>query len=163
MIWISISPVWMGGGGVGWGYSEKFLTGGVRLRFSIGYPWWKNIPLAKEHFLILSPFLHYFKEFELQYSFGKRTLAKIDDSLIHKLEFLGIFVKNIPLAKDFRRKIYPRLRNFCQKNTPLAKESGPKKATLGGGTLKRDKKVPMSTVHWYYYFNIFWPNISRDY
>ena len=43
---------------------------------------------------------------------------------------IGVFVKNVPLAKDFGRKIYPWLNNIY-KNTPLAKESGPKTWSLG--------------------------------
>ena len=46
--------------------------------------------------------------------------------------FLG-FVKNVRLAKDFRRKTYPWLRNFC-KITPLAKKSRLKKWPLVSST-----------------------------
>ena len=77
----------------------------------------ENIPLAKEDFLIMSPFLHDFKEFQLKYSLFKRNFPKTDANLAPKCQFLRVFVKNIPLAKDFGRKVYPWLRNFCQKYT----------------------------------------------
>ena len=77
----------------------------------------KNIPLAKENFLIMSPFLHNVKEFRPKYSLFKRNFPKTDANLTPKCQFLGFFVKNIPLAKDFGRKICPWLRNFCQKYT----------------------------------------------
>ena len=78
----------------------------------------ENIPLAKEHFLIMSPFLHGFKEFQPQNSLFKRNFPNTNANLAPKCHFLGFFVKNIPLAKDFGRKIYPWLRNFCQKLHP---------------------------------------------
>ena len=77
----------------------------------------ENIPLGKEHFLIMSPFLHDIKKFQPHNSLFKRNFPKTDAILAPKCHFLGGFVKNIPLAKDFRRKIYPWLRNFCQKYT----------------------------------------------
>ena len=77
----------------------------------------ENIPLAKENFLIMIPILHDFKEFQPKYSLFKRIFPKTDVNLAPKCQFLGVFVKNIPLAKDFGRKIYPGLRNFCQKYT----------------------------------------------
>ena len=40
------------------------------------------------------------------------------------------WLKNIPLAEDFRRYI-PLAKKFLPKNTPLAKESGLKKLALG--------------------------------
>ena len=78
----------------------------------------ENIPLAKDQFLILSPFLRDFKEFRPKYMYSpsKRNLAKTDENLVPKRRFLGFFIENIPLAKGFRRK-YPCLRNFCQKYT----------------------------------------------
>ena len=80
----------------------------------------ENIPLAKENFLIMSTFLHDFKEFQPKHSLFKQNFPKTDDNLAPKCQFLGIFVKNIPLAKE-----------FFAKNTPLAKESGLKKWPLG--------------------------------
>ena len=67
----------------------------------------ENIPLAKNKFLIMSPFLHVLKEFQPKYSLLKRNFLKTDANLAQNSQFLGFFVKNIPLARDFGRKIYP--------------------------------------------------------
>ena len=72
---ITISSIFnwkRGGGGVLW----NFFDGGVRLRFSNRIPLAKdilveNIPLAKDNFLIMSPFLNDFKEFQPKYSLFK--------------------------------------------------------------------------------------------
>ena len=78
----------------------------------------KNIPLAKEDFLIMSPFLHDYKEFQPNYSLFKRNFPKTDFDLAPNCQFLGVFVKNIPLAKKFLPKIHPWLRNLGSKNDP---------------------------------------------
>ena len=89
----------------------------MRLRFSIGYPLAKEIlveyiPLAKEHFLVMSPFLQDFREFQPKYSPFKINFPKIDGNLA-------------PIFKGFRKKIYPWLRT-SEENIPLAKEFLPK-------------------------------------
>ena len=86
----------------------------------------ENIPLVKEHFLLMSPFLQDFKEFQPKYSPFKRNFPKVDANLAPKWRFLGGFVKNIPLAKDLGRKIYPWLRNFCKKIHPWLRDLGSK-------------------------------------
>ena len=83
----------------------------------------ENIPLAKEHFLTMSSFLHDFKKFQPQNSLFKRNFPKTDANLAPKCHFLGDFVKNIPLAKECLPKINPWLRNL-----------GSKKVTIGSGT-----------------------------
>ena len=93
----------------------------------------ENILLAKENFLIMSPFLRDFKEFQPKYSLLKRNFPKTNANLAPICPFLGVFVKNISLAKDFRRKIYPWLRIFCQKYT-LGLGIWSQKVTLGSGT-----------------------------
>ena len=75
----------------------------------------ENIPFAKENFLIMSPFMHDFKVFQPKYSLFKMNLPKTDANSALECQFLGVFIKNIPLAKDFGWKIYPWLRNFFQK------------------------------------------------
>ena len=103
------------------GYSKNFLKGvcgsGFRTDTLAKEILVENIPLAKESFLIMSPFVHDFKELQPKYSLFKRNFRKTDANLAQKCQFLGIFIKDIPLAKDFGRKIYPWLRNFCQKYT----------------------------------------------
>ena len=58
-----------------------------------------------------------FIEFQPKYSLFKRNFPKTDAILVPKCQFLGFFLNNISLAKDFGRKTYPWLRNFCQKYT----------------------------------------------
>ena len=55
----------------------------------------ENIPLAKEHFLVMSPFLQNFREFQPKYSPFKRNFPKIDANLAPKCQFLRVFVKYI--------------------------------------------------------------------
>ena len=107
------------------GYSEKFLTGCVAPVFgripSAKEILFENIPLAKENFLIMSPILHDFKEFQPKYSLFKINFPEADANLAPPphppCQFFGVLVKSIPLAKNFGRKIYPWPRNFCQKYT----------------------------------------------
>ena len=99
---------WGGGGGV---LRKKKLTGCAAPVFD-QIPLAKellveNIPLAKVSFLIMSPFLQDFKEFQPKYSHFKSNFPKIDANLAPECKFLGVLVKNIPLAKDLERKIYP--------------------------------------------------------
>ena len=56
----------------------------------------ENIPLAKERSLIMSPFLHDFKEFQPKYSHFKRNFPKTDANLAPNCQFLGSFVKIYP-------------------------------------------------------------------
>ena len=98
----------LGGGGV---LRKKKLTGCAAPVFD-QIPLAKellveNIPLAKVSFLIMSPFLQDFKEFQPKYSHFKSNFPKIDANLAPECKFLGVLVKNIPLAKDLERKIYP--------------------------------------------------------
>ena len=76
------------GEGVLW----KFFDRSVRLRFIYRIPsakeiLVKNIPLAKENFLIMSPFLHDFKEFQPKYTLFKRNFLKTDANLAQKCQF----------------------------------------------------------------------------
>ena len=106
---------------LGGGVIRKEFDRGVRLRFSIGYPWLRKFWLKTypfQHFLIMSPFLHDFKEFQPQSSLLKRNFSKTNANLATKCHVLGVFVKNTPLAKDFARKIYPWLRNQGSKSDP---------------------------------------------
>ena len=93
----------------------------------------RNISLFKSHFLIMSPFLRDFKKFYPKiFTWSEKFFLKTNDNLTPKHQFPGFSLKkkNIPLPKDFRRKIYPWLRNFAT-NTPLAEESGLKKWPFG--------------------------------
>ena len=67
----------------------------------------ENIPLAKEHFLVMTPFLHDFKEFQSKKSLCKWNFTKTDVNLAQKCHFVGGFVK----------KIYPWLRTSKEKYT----------------------------------------------
>ena len=80
----------------------------------------ENIPLAKETFLIMSPFWRDFKEFQHKCSLFQRNFLKTDANLAPKCQFLGVFVKYIPLAKDFGRKIYLHERIGAGRNALLA-------------------------------------------
>ena len=85
----------------------------------------KNIHLAKEAFLIMIPFLHDFKEFQPKYSPFKINFPKTDANLAPNYPFLGVFVKNIPLAKDFG---IPLAKDFLPKihHLPLLRNLGSK-------------------------------------
>ena len=90
------------------GGTPKFFYGGVRLRFSIGYPWlrkfWsKTYPWLRTICWFWAHSYVILKNFSSNISFGKINLAKIDDNLVPKRQFLVIFWKNIPLAKEFLR------------------------------------------------------------
>ena len=103
----------------GAGVLRKNLTGVLGSGYLDRYPLAKEIlvetiPLAKEAFLIMSPFLHDFKEFQPKYSLYKRNFPQTDANLAPKYQFLRVFIKNIPLAKDFGRKIYPRIRALAR-------------------------------------------------
>ena len=102
-----------GGGGV----LKKNFDGGVRLRFSIGYPWLRK--------------------------FWSKTypwLKRISWSWAHFYMILRNFSPNIPFLREifrkqtpfmgFHEKIYLWLRT-SEENIPLAKESGLKKWPLG--------------------------------
>ena len=71
----------------------------------------ENIPLAKENFLIMSPFLHDFKEFQPKYSLFKRNFPKTD-------AFYGFSGKKYPWLPGLRKKTYPWLRNLGSKSDP---------------------------------------------
>ena len=73
----------------------------------------KNIPLAKDHFLIKSPIL---------YSLGKTDFPKTYGNLAPKRQFWGVLVKkNIPLAKDSGLKSDHWERHIPSKvSTPIA-------------------------------------------
>ena len=106
---------------------KKFWQGYVALVF-IQMPFVQenlveNIPLAKEHNLIMNPFLHDFKVFYPTCSLSRRKFKKMDDDLAPKGQFLGgghtkytlgsgIFAKNITLAKAFLPKSHPWLKNL---------------------------------------------------
>ena len=96
------------------GVLEKNFVGGVQLRFSVGYPWLRKIWSKTYPWLrtISWSWAHSYVIYP-----SKRNLAKTDENLVPRRWFLGFFVENIPLAKEVRRKIYPWLRNFCQKYT----------------------------------------------
>ena len=49
----------------------------------------------------MSPFLYDFKELQPKYTLFKRIFPKTDANLAPKRQFLEVFVKNTPLAKDF--------------------------------------------------------------
>ena len=100
----------------------KKLTGGVRLRFSIGYPWLrkfrsKTCPWLRRISWSWAHFYMILRDFSPNIPIFREIFRKKDVNLAPKCQFLGYFVKTIPLGKDIERKIYPRLRNFCQKNT----------------------------------------------
>ena len=119
--------------GVGRGWGEGSGEGGTPKFFWRGCvaPVFDQIPLAKENwvenicvtknFLTMSPLWRDFKEFKFKYSLVKRHKKKKKIFQPQMPIFRGFRKKDIPLAKDFGRKIYPWLRIFAQ-NTPLAKE-----------------------------------------
>ena len=67
----------------------------------------ENIPMAKENYLIMSPFLHDFKEYQPKYSILKINFPKTDANLAPKCQFLGVYVKNTHLAKESEFKKWP--------------------------------------------------------
>ena len=123
-------------------YSESFWRGCAAAVFD-RIPLTKeilveNILLAKEKFLIMSPFLHDFKEFQPKCSF-LRAIFRKQTNLAQNCQFSGVFVKNIPLAKDFGRKIYPWLRNFWQKIHPCLRNLGSKSDPWERHTPSKDR------------------------
>ena len=71
----------------------------------------ENIPVAKDHFLNLSPFIRDFKDLAqivpMYEKFNENRREFGPKSLI-----FSFFVKNIPLAEEFLPKIHPWLRNL---------------------------------------------------
>ena len=92
------------------GGSPKNFWGGCAARVFDRIPLAKeilveNIPLTKENFLIMSPFLHDFKEFQPKYSLFKINFLKTDTTLAPKCHFFRVFLS----------KIYPWLRTSDEK------------------------------------------------
>ena len=100
----------------------------------------ENIPLDKENFLIMSQFLYDFKEFQAKYSIFKGNFPKTDVDLAPKCQFLGGFVKNIPLAKDLPKKNITLAKNFLPKIHPwlrnLRSKSDPWERRMAHGTMR---------------------------
>ena len=83
-------------------------------------------PVFDQHFLIMSPFLHDFKEFQPQNSRFKRNFLKTNANLVPKCHFLWGFVKTIPLAKEFGSKNIPLVEEFLPKIHPWLRNLGSK-------------------------------------
>ena len=92
------------------GGTPKFFDGDVRLRFSIGYPWLKKFWSKTYHWLRIiswswAQFYMILRNFSPNIPLFKIHFPKTEANVAPKCQFLGVFVKNITLAKDLRRKL----------------------------------------------------------
>ena len=93
------------------GCAAPVFEGGLRKISSKTSPGLRRISWSWAHSYVIS------WNFSPNIPLSREIFRKQTIIYLPKCQFLVICVKNIPMAKDFGRKIYPSLRNFCQKYT----------------------------------------------